>query len=116
MQYSLEKNLEETVSQFEIEDRACGIIMNAKTGAILAMATAPGFNLNEPSEVPELQIAQAAQAMELLDIDKKEVIKILKIVHRINRASLCFTHQHLVTRKPSLHIKNHLIGFTQQSG
>ena len=46
----------------------------------------------------------------------KKVIKILKIVHRINRASLCFTHQHLVTRKPSLHIKNHLIGFTQQSG
>ena len=75
MQYSLEKNLEETVSQFEIEDRACGIIMNAKTGAILAMATAPGFNLNEPSEVPDLQIAQAAQDMELLDIDKNEVIK-----------------------------------------
>ncbi len=75
LQYSLEKNLEETVSQFEIEDRACGIIMNAKTGAILAMATAPGFNLNEPSEVPDLQIAQAAQDMELLDIDKNEVIK-----------------------------------------
>lgn len=75
LQYSLEKNLEETVSQFEIEDRACGIIMNAKTGAILAMATAPGFNLNAPSEVPDLQIAQAAQDMEFFDIDKNEVIK-----------------------------------------
>lgn len=75
LQYSLEKNLEETVSEFEVEDRACGIIMNAKTGAILAMATAPGFDLNNPSDVPELQIAQMAQDMGFLDIDKNEVIK-----------------------------------------
>lgn len=75
LQYSLEKNLEEMVSQFEIEDRACGIIMNAKTGAVLAMATAPGFDLNNPSDVADLQIAQSAQDMGLLDIDKNEVIK-----------------------------------------
>lgn len=75
LQYSLEKNLEETVSQFEIEDRACGIIMNAKTGAILAMATAPGFDLNNPSDVADLQIAQTAQDMGFLDIDKNDVIK-----------------------------------------
>lgn len=75
LQYSLEKNLEEIVSQFEIEDRACGIIMNAKTGAILAMATAPGFDLNNPSDVDDLQIAQTAQDMGFLDIDKNEVIK-----------------------------------------
>lgn len=75
LQYSLEKNLEEMVSQFEIEDRGCGILMNAKTGAILAMATAPGFDLNNPSEVDELQIAQMAQDMKLLNIDKNAVIK-----------------------------------------
>ncbi|MGN1481445.1 penicillin-binding transpeptidase domain-containing protein [Porcipelethomonas sp.] len=75
LQYSLEKNLEETVSQFEVEDRACGIIMNAKTGAILAMATSPGFDLNNPSEVSDLQIAQMAQDMGFLNIDKNEVIK-----------------------------------------
>lgn len=63
------------VSQFEIEDRACGIIMNAKTGAVLAMATAPGFDLNNPSDVADIQIAQSAQDMGLLDIDKNEVIK-----------------------------------------
>lgn len=75
LQYSLEKNLEEIVSQFEIEDRACGIIMNAKTGAILAMATAPGFDLNNPSDVDDLQIAQTAQDLGFLDIDKNDVIK-----------------------------------------
>ena len=69
LQYSLEKNLEEMVSQFEIEDRACGIIMNAKTGAVLAMATAPGFDLNNPSDVADIQIAQSAQDMGLLDIE-----------------------------------------------
>lgn len=75
LQYSLEKNLEETVSQFEVENRACGIIMNAKTGAVLAMATAPGFDLNNPSDVSDLQIAQKAQDLEYLDIDKNDVIK-----------------------------------------
>ena len=39
------------------------------------MATAPGFNLNDPSEVSDLQIAQMAQDMELLKIDKNAVIE-----------------------------------------
>ena len=75
LQYSLEKNLEETVSQFQVEDRACGIIMNAKTGEILAMATAPGFNLNNPGDVSDILIAQMAQDMGFLkDVDPNEYI------------------------------------------
>ncbi len=53
LQYSLEKNLELALSQHKAQNRACGIIMNAKTGAILAMATAPNFNLNKPSELSD---------------------------------------------------------------
>ncbi len=49
LQYYLEKNLETTVSQHKLENRSTGIIMNAKTGAIVAMATYPGFNPNDPS-------------------------------------------------------------------
>lgn len=76
LQYSLEKNLEEAVSQFQVEDRACGIMMNAKTGAILAMATAPGFDLNQPGVVSDLQIAQMAQDMEMFEeLDPNEYIK-----------------------------------------
>lgn len=75
LQYVLEKNLDEMVTKFEVEDRACGIIMNAKTGAVLAMATGPGFDLNNPSDVDELSIARMAQDMGLLDIDKNDVIK-----------------------------------------
>lgn len=51
LQYYLEKNLEITVSQHKLENRSTGIIMNAKTGAIVAMATSPGFDPNDPSYV-----------------------------------------------------------------
>lgn len=49
LQHYLEKHLETTVSLYNVKERATGIIMNAKSGAILAMATAPGFDLNYPS-------------------------------------------------------------------
>ncbi len=51
LQYSLEKNLQMALTQHKAQNRACGIIMNVNTGAVLAMATAPGFDLNNPSEL-----------------------------------------------------------------
>ncbi|MGN0631139.1 MAG: penicillin-binding transpeptidase domain-containing protein [Ruminococcus sp.] len=51
IQYYLEKALGEMVTQFNVQKRACGIIMNPKTGAIYAMATYPSFDLNNPSEI-----------------------------------------------------------------
>lgn len=49
LQHYLEKNLENTLTQQNVQNRACGIIMNVNTGAILAMATAPGYDLNNPA-------------------------------------------------------------------
>lgn len=51
LQYYLEKNLQEMCEQFQVQNRACGIIMNAKTGAIYAMGTYPSFDLNNPSVI-----------------------------------------------------------------
>ena len=51
MQHYLEKNLEQCVSQHSVINRACGIIMNFKTGGILAMATTPSYDLNNPSMI-----------------------------------------------------------------
>ena len=51
LQHYLEKNLELCVSQHQVINRACGIIMNCNTRAVLAMATAPSFDLNNPSEL-----------------------------------------------------------------
>lgn len=51
LQHYLEKNLDLCVSQHQVINRACGIIMNCNTGAVLAMATSPSFDLNNPSEI-----------------------------------------------------------------
>ncbi len=48
LQRSLEASLAEIIEEFDVRDRATGIIMNVNTGAILAMATAPSFDLNTP--------------------------------------------------------------------
>ncbi len=47
IQYALEKELEDCVRKNDVRNRATAIIMNAKTGAVLAMATVPGFDLND---------------------------------------------------------------------
>ncbi len=58
IQYYLEKALSEMVTKFNVQERACGIIMNPKTGAIYAMATYPSFDLNSPSEIYDEATAQ----------------------------------------------------------
>ncbi len=64
LQYYLEKNLNEMVTTHQVEERACGIIMNAKTGAILAMANWPSFNLNEPYEITDQKVVQHLTTLE----------------------------------------------------
>ncbi|MDR2560017.1 MAG: PASTA domain-containing protein [Oscillospiraceae bacterium] len=64
IQHYLEKNLELAVSQHSPDNRATGIIMNAKTGAILAMATYPTFNLNEPARLSEYDLNRLAEMRE----------------------------------------------------
>jgi stage V sporulation protein D (sporulation-specific penicillin-binding protein) len=51
LQYFAEKYLEEQVLTNKAENRGCAIIMNCKTGEILAMATTPGFDLNDRSTI-----------------------------------------------------------------
>ncbi len=58
LQYYLEKNLQEMCETYEVRNRACGIIMNPKTGAVYAMATYPSFDLNDPSTIADETVAQ----------------------------------------------------------
>lgn len=53
IQSYLEKHLEEAALNSECESRACGVVMNVKTGEIYAMATYPYFNLNDPRVLPD---------------------------------------------------------------
>lgn len=82
LQYSLEKNLELALTQHKAQNRACGIIMNAKTGAILAMATAPTFNLNKPNELSDYFQAKYSEYEEGLRAEtghsEEEITELLK--------------------------------------
>ncbi len=51
LQYYAEKYLEQAVVENEVENRACAIIMEADTGAILAMATTYGYDLNDRNSI-----------------------------------------------------------------
>ncbi len=48
VQYTLENYLREYQEQNGSQNRSASVIMNVKTGEILAMATMPDFDLNEP--------------------------------------------------------------------
>lgn len=51
LQHFVEKHLEIAVKEHGIRNRATGIIMDVKTGEILAMATKPDFDPNNPREI-----------------------------------------------------------------
>ncbi len=48
MQRELEHQLEQALLASDAQNRVTGVVMQVKTGDILAMATAPTFNLNDP--------------------------------------------------------------------
>ncbi len=51
IQHFLEKHLENAVEESGLKEGAAGIIMNPKTGEILAMATKPDFDNNDPYNI-----------------------------------------------------------------
>ena len=63
LQYCLEKNLKEMSDTYEVANRSCGIIMNAKTGAVYAMATYPSFDLNDPSAISDPKVEAQLKAL-----------------------------------------------------
>lgn len=53
LQHFLEKHLEEAVAKNELKEGAAGIIMNPKTCEILAIATKPDFDCNNPYDLTQ---------------------------------------------------------------
>lgn len=51
IQHYLEKHLETAVLEHNVKNRAVGIVMNPKTGEVLAMATKPDFDPNNFKEI-----------------------------------------------------------------
>ncbi|WP_444644576.1 penicillin-binding transpeptidase domain-containing protein [Caproiciproducens sp. R1] len=63
VQHFLEKNLEEGVITNKVGNRACAIVMNVKTGAILGMAVKGDFDPNNPFVVADQTEAAQIAAM-----------------------------------------------------
>lgn len=53
IQYYLERALQEAVTEFMPKERACGIIMNPKTGQVYAMATNYSYDPNDPAKITD---------------------------------------------------------------
>ena len=63
VQACLEKRMEEAIAKYDVQNGAFGIVMDVKTGAVLAMATIGGY---DPNHYLEIYDADAAQAVEQL--------------------------------------------------
>ena len=57
VQSALEEQLENAYLESGGQNRAAGIVMNVKTGAVLGMAVYPDFDLNNPRELDDQSIA-----------------------------------------------------------
>ena len=64
IQHYLEKTLDATIAQHKPAEGAAGIVMDVNTGAILAMASMPNYDLNEPYIITDEAAAAAIDAME----------------------------------------------------
>ena len=65
VQAVLEEQLENAMIESNAQNRVCGIVMDVNTGAILAMATGPSFDLNTPFVLNE----SATRVLESLGLD-----------------------------------------------
>ena len=73
MQHYVEKELAECVSQHKVINRATAIIMNCKTGGIIAMATSPAFDLNSPSELVDSYSIEQLNALKASGASEEEL-------------------------------------------
>lgn len=83
IQHSLERHLETAVIEHNVQNRATGIVMDVNTGAILAMATKPDFDPNEPNEIYD---AKALAEIENIENDPEIAAKLAAITDSTERA------------------------------
>lgn len=57
IQLVLENQLKTALEDHKAANRVCGIVMDVKTGGILAMATGPSFDLNDPRQLDDDSLA-----------------------------------------------------------
>lgn len=74
IQHITEKHLETAVKEFNVQNKATAIVMDVKTGEVLAMATKGDYDPNEPFVIADEKVAEAIA--EITDEDEhKQAIK-----------------------------------------
>lgn len=63
IQHYLEKELSSRAELYNVEEGAVGIVMNVKTGAILAMASYPNYDPNSPYELTDTDLYNSILAI-----------------------------------------------------
>ncbi|MDR2817247.1 MAG: PASTA domain-containing protein [Oscillospiraceae bacterium] len=76
IQEILEKHLAQAVLDYSVKNRAVGIIMDANTGEILAMATKPDFDPNKPFDIFDEKKRTEIAKIKDPDEHKKEIQKV----------------------------------------
>lgn len=90
IQYMLEKHLEEMNTEFDVANRSCAILMNAKTGAVYGMATYPGFDLNQPYKIYDPIVAARINTINNEDEKKKKI----KVAQETQWRNKCITENY----------------------
>ena len=77
IQLVLENQLETAFEDHAAANRICGIVMDVKTGGILAMATGPSFDLNAPRELDAQSLQKLAGYTEGTDEYNQKRLELL---------------------------------------
>ncbi|MBC8535184.1 penicillin-binding transpeptidase domain-containing protein [Feifania hominis] len=72
MQHFLEKHLATAVADYKVQNKACGIIMDIHSGEILAMATMPDYDPNNPREITDEALKAELEALEGEEYTKRQ--------------------------------------------
>ncbi len=65
VQACLEKQMEAAIARYDVQNGAFGMVMNVKTGEILAMATLGGYDPNNYLEVQNVETSQELEQLRL---------------------------------------------------
>ncbi len=83
IQHFVEKHLETAVKEHNVQARATAIVMDVKTGEILAMATENDFDPNAPYTIADPNIAQKLELAKAGD--KEAAIELINKIENMNK-------------------------------
>ena len=85
IQHILDKHLETAVVEHQVRNRAAGIIMDVKTGEILAMTTKPDFDPNEAYEIADPAAKAEVEALQGNDEEYQEALNAARFLQWNNK-------------------------------